>query len=463
MPVPASTYASRSLVLSLVVGFMTACPGDDTSVTTDPTTNPTTSTTNASITTFGSDETGSTGQPPGTGDGGSTGVVDDSGSGGSSESSGGIPACGNGVVEGDEQCDGAGETADCNADCTTASCGDSVVNTSAGEVCDEGGKTATCNADCTSAACGDGIINMESGETCDDGGESPGCDADCTFAECGDGVLNMNAGEGCDDGGESMTCDLDCTSAGCGDGVINMTAGETCDDSGESMTCNLDCTSAMCGDGIENQTAGETCDDGGDSMACDGDCTAVECGDGYTNMVIEECDDGAESAACDADCTMAFCGDLYVNVVAGESCDDGNMDPTDGCDACVADTPPSCQFVNGFNWCFNPLACGESCNEVCASFGLLPAADLTAWLEAQNEQAECDAIAAAFGIMSTSMGSYTYACLEDGGGDHSMAVLNEPLYCSTYVDCPTEHLTSSDEYGMDCNAVNSFRSICPCE
>ncbi len=51
------------------------------------------------------------------------------------------------------------------------------------------------------SACGDGVVDP--GEECDDAGESIGCDADCTAATCGDGTHNKAAGEGCDDGNAS--------------------------------------------------------------------------------------------------------------------------------------------------------------------------------------------------------------------------------------------------------------------
>jgi hypothetical protein len=80
--------------------------------------------------------------------------------------------CGDDIVEGEEECDDGGESATCDADCTMAECGDSVVNEAAGEVCDEGTRTPACNDDCTLAECGDGIVNMSGGEACDDAGES---------------------------------------------------------------------------------------------------------------------------------------------------------------------------------------------------------------------------------------------------------------------------------------------------
>ncbi len=46
--------------------------------------------------------------------------------------------------------------------------------------------------------CGDGMV--EGAEECDGSGESASCDANCTFAACGDGMRNVVAGEECDAG-----------------------------------------------------------------------------------------------------------------------------------------------------------------------------------------------------------------------------------------------------------------------
>ncbi|MCA9707797.1 MAG: hypothetical protein KDK70_18240, partial [Myxococcales bacterium] len=151
--------------------------------------------------------------------------------------------CGNGVLEPPEQCDDGGESPSCDIDCTLPSCGDSVVNASAGEQCDEMGETVGCDPDCSLALCGDGFVNMTAGEQCDGSGETALCNLDCTPAMCGDGQINMTAGEDCDDSGESATCDADCTDVSCGDGTVNATAGEACDGDGmgtggETATCN---------------------------------------------------------------------------------------------------------------------------------------------------------------------------------------------------------------------------------
>lgn len=125
--------------------------------------------------------------------------------------------------------------------------------------------------------CGDGVV-AEACEECDDAGDSETCDADCTFAQCGDEYVNTAAGEECDDGAETELCDDDCTIPECGDGYVNVTAGEACDDGGDSETCNADCTPAVCGDGYVNTAAGENCDDGNieDGDGCPSDCFVPE-------------------------------------------------------------------------------------------------------------------------------------------------------------------------------------------
>ncbi len=186
-----------------------------------------------------------------------------------------VTCCGDGTVDAGEECDGSGETATCDADCTAAMCGDRTVNLALGEACDDGGESGTCNADCTLAMCGDGVENAAAGEACDGAGESATCNADCTAAVCGDGQVNTTAGESCDDGGrETATCDSDCTIPACGDGVHNATAGEVCDEGGATATCDIDCSVPECGDGILNLAAGESCEDGN---ATDGDGCSSAC------------------------------------------------------------------------------------------------------------------------------------------------------------------------------------------
>lgn len=61
---------------------------------------------------------------------------------------------------------------------------------------------------------------------------------------------------------------------------------------------------------------------------------AKGCGDGVVDS-SEACDPGASATAtCDLDCTTAKCGDGIVNTAAGEVCDDANKNPFDSCDDC---------------------------------------------------------------------------------------------------------------------------------
>jgi hypothetical protein len=268
--------------------------------------------------------------------------------------------CGDGVRQSSEACDDAGETATCDADCTTALCGDAVTNATAGEMCDTGGQSGECDADCTLVACGDGMVNASAGEICDDAGESATCDEDCTPVTCGDGIANATAGETCDAGAESAFCDIDCTMVACGDGMTNVTAGESCDTSGESSICDADCSLVSCGDGTVTVTAGEACDAGGESVDCDRDCSAAQCGDGVINVTAGEACDGAARGPCaglcgvDCRCAAPGCGDGVVQ--APEACDAG----ADNSDV----TPDACRLDCRLPSCGDGVAdAGEECDE----------------------------------------------------------------------------------------------------
>lgn len=102
-------------------------------------------------------------------------------------SAGMCASCGNGIQEGNEDCDGDGMGT--------------------------GGETATCDVDCTMPMCRDGVVNYMAGEQCDTVLDSPFCDyMDCTLPECGDGTVNTLAGESCDDGNST---NFDTCSNGC--------------------------------------------------------------------------------------------------------------------------------------------------------------------------------------------------------------------------------------------------------
>jgi len=110
-----------------------------------------------------------------------------------------------------------------------------------------------------------------------------------------------------------------CRSAGCGNGVIEPDRGEVCDDGNQISFdgCSADCTSTeMCGDGITDPALGEQCDCGMPGMQVAG-------------CVMENSD--LPGATCRPDCHVARCGDGIRD--PHEACDDGNVDPGDGCRA----------------------------------------------------------------------------------------------------------------------------------
>lgn len=304
-----------------------------------------------------------------------------------------VNTCGDGIIDDGEECDDAGESDTCNANCTLATCGDGIVNTSAGEHCDDGENNGTpnhCDVDCiyiTQPVCGNGVVEegdeFDTPEFCDDGednGKPNHCNQWCTAMTpptCGNGVIE--AGEQCDDAGESAACNVDCTHTQCGDGYVNENAGEICDDgedNGKGGHCNRDCTAIEhCGNGIVDD--GEVCDDGennGELGYCNTSCSGTGdaiCGNGIIEDG-EQCDDEGESDTCNANCTTSTCGDGFVNYTAGEECDDGgdSFSCTADCKAKdVAFRLDTVEFIDPHLF-YSLLGCNDITNSV--PLGLFP-------------------------------------------------------------------------------------------
>ena len=192
--------------------------------------------------------------------------------------------CGNGTLDGGEQCDPAAAggvcPGACQPDCTCGPfCGDHIINQPS-EQCDapaQGSCTAGCEANCTcTPVCGNGI--REGSEKCDmdDDTACPGlCQSNCTCAPfCGDN--HVDPGEQCDGTGSTAcppnACKADCTCGPfCGD--ANIDPGEQCDSTMTGTcpgTCEADCTcSPVCGNNVREGS--ELCD-GSDATACPGQC-----------------------------------------------------------------------------------------------------------------------------------------------------------------------------------------------
>jgi len=198
----------------------------------------------------------------------------------------GLLTCGNGTLDGSEECDPPLDAAcpgACQPDCACGPfCGDDMVN-AADERCDgtdPGICTAGCEPDCTcTPVCGNDM--QEGSEVCDgtDDAACPGaCQGDCTCGPfCGDGTINGD--EECDGTATSEVCPVsacqpDCTCGPfCGDNVIDP--GEECDATMTGScagTCAADCSCApFCGNGVAEGS--ELCD-GADDASCPGTCLA---------------------------------------------------------------------------------------------------------------------------------------------------------------------------------------------
>ena len=190
-------FTSQTTGAPMTTGGTTGAPG----TTGTPTTGeePGTGSGGATTSTTGGTTIGSTGDATT----GSTGDATSSSTGGGTStggtSTGAAPICGDGSVDAGEDCDDSGESKACNADCTTAACGDGKLNAAAGEACDDSGESKDCNADCTAAACGDAKLNMSAGEACD--GMAPAnasCDACAVECNAGRDDCNADLVDGCE-------------------------------------------------------------------------------------------------------------------------------------------------------------------------------------------------------------------------------------------------------------------------
>jgi hypothetical protein len=136
------------------------------------------------------------------------------------------PLCGNGMVDGEEECDDGSANSDavpdaCRSDCLRPHCGDGV--TDGGEECDDGSRLS--NTDCCDSNC----FARQIGRPCGDNAESDcdgpdGCDGHghcqpnpepaSTPCRVRGGAGTCDAGDQCD--GQSKECPLDGLEAGCG-------------------------------------------------------------------------------------------------------------------------------------------------------------------------------------------------------------------------------------------------------
>ncbi len=270
-----------------------------------------------------------------------------------------VTSCGNGVIEGTEECDGG--------DLGGATC--STFGHSQG--------TLSCNTDCTYDSsdchtCGNGA--REGGEMCDGtdlaglscadfgctGGGNLGCNPTCDD-------FDLSGCSGCPVCNNNGLCDLgeDCTSCGdclsgpgpqCGDGVCNIDIGEDC------VSCAADCNGVQggnpsgrfcCGNGGQNPVgcSDPRCDEGGFSCSSQSGGPSC-CGD----LVCEGIED---SCNCPLDCGSPQTFELSCSNGVDDDCDTlidcADTDDCTGDPAC-----PTCQPLGA------PCSsAGECCSGLC--------------------------------------------------------------------------------------------------
>jgi cysteine-rich repeat protein len=97
-----------------------------------------------------------------------------------------------------------------------------------------------------------------------------------------------------------------------------------------AATLMVSVADAICGNSA--QEIGETCDDGNteNGDGCDANCTPTGCPNGIVGSA-EECDDGnhRDDDACTNSCALPACGDGILS--PWEDCDDGNVENDDAC------------------------------------------------------------------------------------------------------------------------------------
>lgn len=233
-------------------------------------------------------------------------------------------ACGNGIVEGDEECDDAGISPTCTEACEAWSCPDGCACEPFGgsvlAVCQEEATWTGARQACSSYGLelaiprsreenaflrhvasreGLGTLHIAGTDSAEEGvwlrpdgtqfwqGGNAGEPVSGVFSNWGNGqpdnhqdaqhCASMGPAGTWDDNVCSLVRPFVCgrrpvTREGCGNGIVE--GDEACDTGGSSPSCDEDCSVPRCGDGLVNGAAGEDCDDGNrqELDACDASC-----------------------------------------------------------------------------------------------------------------------------------------------------------------------------------------------
>lgn len=220
--------------------------------------------------------------------------------------------CGDGIIG--TNSDGTTEVCELGdlsaSTCTMTDGGSGVANASCNSSCT--GYELSADAVCLAGTCGDGVVDASAGETCDDGalnGAYGYCGSFCTYDDaeyCGDGVVS--GGEACDCGDSTASTELT-ESRPYGGAYGTCAARNGVYSAGASATCSWDCAgpAAYCGDASVD--VGESCD--GDADSWEG----------------ALCSDGITPCSTDGDCSSGdVCGDVHGACPAATICVGGSFD-----------------------------------------------------------------------------------------------------------------------------------------
>jgi hypothetical protein len=285
---------------------------------------------------------------------------------GNADRSDAVAACGNGLIETGEECDGSNL---------------------AGRTCQDLGfesGTITCGLDCKldrqDCIGGCGNARLESPEECDDGLANSAmtpdaCRPDCRLPFCGDGVADTN--ELCD---STDLRNQDCASQGLGVGVLTCTTDcLTFDDS----DCHV---LAGCGDGVIDAPV-ERCDGtelgtqtctalgftGGD-LACQADCADYDTS-GCLSPFGGQCtqDTQCPGGVCRVEAGYGWPGGFCTQDCAIQTCTQGHCATLYGTvDRCVPTCSDSSECRPGYA-CFDPWYSGQTfCFPRCEEDGDCP-------------------------------------------------------------------------------------------
>ncbi len=228
-------------------------------------------------------------------------------------------SCGDGVVEGVEECDDGDANGTPGARCTTT----------CSWVCKEDSwcdDMEACNGveKCVDHACVAGTP-ADDGDSCGDGKVCR--NSACTDAVCGDGFVtapeecddaNSNAGDGCEN-----DCTFSCVST---DSARNCTPADACAGQGTCDDATHTCTP---GTQLPDNTS---CDSGGYCKG--GTCTQPMCGNGMAEPG-EDCDLGAANgtmgSGCKADCSFE-CVNAATDCSAAPACKMASCSATHACE-----------------------------------------------------------------------------------------------------------------------------------